>query len=173
LERLLRRTATLFVAPSLAAFAIIFFFGGPLLALLGAQNGEYYRQAAGILTVVSFGQLLLALAGSCHCALLMTGHEVKALGVNFCAALALGAIGPLAALRFGGMGLAVTYATVVSLESLVLAFLARRLLGVWTFFDPRCVGPILQSWLRANDADAGGADLELEVNARLEGADAD
>ena len=166
LEHLLRRTATLFAAPSLAAFLFILCFGG---LLLKALFGEFYGQAATMLTVVSFGQLLLALAGSCHCALLMTGQETKALAVNFSAALALGAAGPLAAMRFGGLGLAVTYAAIVSLESVFLAVLARRQLGVWTCVDPRLLRPILQSWLRGNDADAGGG--ELEIGAKAEGDD--
>jgi O-antigen/teichoic acid export membrane protein len=109
-------------------------FGGPILSLL---YGDYYRAAAWPLASLAIGQICLAAAGSAHCALLMTGQQLKALWVNALAALALIFAGSWAARHFGIAGLAAVSALVVSIESCVLTLLARRLLGVWTHVDPR------------------------------------
>ena len=138
LQALLRRVATLFFLPSVLGLSLVVFFGGPLLSVL---YGNYYRAAAWPLALLGIGQICLAAAGSAHCALLMTGHQLKALRINALAALALIVAGSWAAKHHGIDGLAAVSAAIVSLESIVMVLLARRLLGVWAYVDLGLIRP--------------------------------
>ena len=103
-----------------------------------------------LLALLSLGQFGLAWAGSSHCALMMTGHQNKALIVNCAAAAMLFVGGSVAAQRFGVTGLAAVSAAVVALESILLWLLAKKLIGVWAHmaFDPRAAGAML-NWIKS------------------------
>lgn len=129
LERVLRGAASWAAWPSIAAIVCLILWGGPILELL---FGPYFRQAALPLGILGVGQLFLVLAGSCGCALEMTGHQVGSLVINLVAALALSILGSWAALDFGIVGLAITSASIVAAQSISLWLLAKRVVGVWT-----------------------------------------
>ena len=129
LERLLRGAATISAAVSISAGLFLICFGGPTLSLL---FGPYFHQAAPLLAILATGQLFLACAGSCDCALSMTGHQFAALAVNLLSGLALAVFGIWAVRNFGSLGLAAVSAAVVAAQSVCLWLLARKLVGVWT-----------------------------------------
>jgi O-antigen/teichoic acid export membrane protein len=129
LQKVLRGAATFAAVPSIAAIVVLIIWGGPILQIL---FGPYFRDAAMPLGILGLGQLFLVCAGSCGCALEMTGHQMVSLIVNLISAVALGVVGTFAAQRFGIMGLAVASASVIGLQSVTLWLLARRIVGVWT-----------------------------------------
>jgi O-antigen/teichoic acid export membrane protein len=129
LEALLRRAATVSGVPSLLALFVAMSMGGTILAVL---FGPYYRDAAPLLALLSLGQFALAWAGSSQCALIMTGRQNVAMGVNVAAALLLTGLGTFVGSKFGAVGLAATSAGVVVAESLTQWALARKLVGVRT-----------------------------------------
>jgi hypothetical protein len=67
----------------------------------------------------------------------MTGHERLVLWLSFVAVLALAILGPLAALHYGGLGLAAVAATVVAGRNLAAWRLAKSHSGVWTHAELR------------------------------------
>lgn len=129
LERVLRSAASLTALPSMLAIVVLILWGGPILSL---AFGSYFRQAALPLGILSVGQLFLVFAGSSGCTLEMTGNQMTSLFVNLVGAIALVVIGTLAARAFGIVGLAIASSSVITVQSLVLWLLAKRIVGVWT-----------------------------------------
>jgi O-antigen/teichoic acid export membrane protein len=127
LETVLRSTATLATLPAIAAFLLVAAASGWLLALF---YGEAYRAGAGVLIVLSCGQLINAWCGSAGCALSMTRQQRSAmLAVVFSGALLL-AVGPPAARWAGVLGVAVASASATGLQKLLLCWLVWRLLSI-------------------------------------------
>jgi len=129
LERVLRRATTLAAVPSVGAIVLLIFCGGPILELL---FGSFFRQAALPLAILGVGQLFLVLAGTCGSALEMTGYQIGSLAINLMSAIAMVSLGSWAASHFGILGLAITSASIVATQSVVLWLLAKLLVGVWT-----------------------------------------
>ncbi len=129
LERLLRRATSLAAWPSIAAIVLLILAGGPILQLL---FGPFFREAALPLAILGIGQLFLVWAGSCGCALEMTGHQLGSLAINLVSAIALATVGVWSASRFGILGLSIASATIIAAQSLSLLLLAKKLVGVWT-----------------------------------------
>lgn len=145
LERLLRRSAALAALPSAAAIVVLIVWADPVLELL---FGPFFCAAALPLTILAVGQLFLVAAGSCGCALEMSGNHVVVLLVNLVAAVAVVAVGTWAARQFGILGLAVASAGVIAAQSITLWLLAKRIVGVWTHPTLRVFHPGVESYSR-------------------------
>lgn len=129
LERLLRNTALLAAVPALLALAALVLFPKLILGLIFGGN---YDEAAGPLVILALGHLTLILSGNPVHVLTMTGRERTAVAVNFLSALVLLIGAPLAAWSFGIYGLACASAAGLAFQSIVLWWLARQQVGVWT-----------------------------------------
>lgn len=129
LEVLLRRSALLAAAPTVPIILVLLLWGGPVLEVL---FGSFFREAAVPLGILAIGQLFLVGVGSSGGTLEMSGNHRASLLVNAVSAMALLAVGPWAASRFGVIGLALTSASAIAAQSLALWLLARRIVGVWT-----------------------------------------
>lgn len=79
LERLLRRTAAIAAIPAIGALAGMVVCGGAVLAIV---YGDYYARGAVVLVILSLGQLVNVLAGSCNLVLVMTGNQNLSLRIN-------------------------------------------------------------------------------------------
>jgi O-antigen/teichoic acid export membrane protein len=143
LQRLLRRSALIGAAPSLAALLVILWKPATVLGII---FGEDYRGGAELLVLLSFGQLALVMAGSCGLTLSLTGHQRTALRISLLSAGLLAVAGPLATWLFGlkGLALAVVAATVT--ECVLQWGITRKLLGVWTHFAPTELFNVLRRW---------------------------
>jgi O-antigen/teichoic acid export membrane protein len=129
LERLLRNTALLAAVPALLALGALVLFPKLILGLIFGGN---YDEATGPLLILALGHLTLILSGNPVHVLTMTGRERTAVIVNFLSALVLVIGAPLAAYFFGIHGLAAASAAGLAFQSVVLWWLARQQVGVWT-----------------------------------------
>ena len=146
LQRLLRRAAVIGAAPSVACLVVILF--NPA-AVLGFVFGDYYRGAAELLVLLSFGQLALVMAGSCALTLALTGHQRTALRISLLSAAVLGIAGPVATYLFGPRGLAVAVVAATITECGLQWGITRKVLGVWTHCTPREAFTAVRQWRAA------------------------
>jgi O-antigen/teichoic acid export membrane protein len=129
LEHVLRISAGWAAIPSFAALLAFTIAPAPILELF---LGPYYRGAAGIVALMSFGQFVFVWAGSSELTLVLSGHARAAATVNAVAAIVVIAGGTILARQYGAQGLAGLVAAVVAGQSLSQWLLARRLVGIWT-----------------------------------------
>ena len=129
LQQILRRTALLAAIPSVAAATALIVAPRPILGLYYAP---FYQEAAGPLAIMAAGQVVVILCGVGGYTLMMTGRHNAALLVNLLTATFAIVASPLAAWRFGIVGLAVVAATAAILQAGLEWLLVRRLIGVWT-----------------------------------------
>jgi O-antigen/teichoic acid export membrane protein len=126
---ILRSMATLAGIPALLALVGIVFLGGPLLGLV---YGDYYREGAMVLALLSPGQLAIVWSGSCGLALAMTGHHKVLMAISvltgvFIIGAALGTVGP-----YGTTGVALATSTGLGLQHALMVLAVKRRTGMWT-----------------------------------------
>ena len=129
LQDLLRGSAALAAVPSLAALLMLVLFPAALLNLVW---GGSYAGAAPLVRILAVGSFALIISGNPVHALSLTGRHRRALAVNVIAALVMTIAGPLLAIQFGAAGLAWASAAALTIQNVLLWWLARRELGVWT-----------------------------------------
>ena len=79
LERTLRSYSTLYSVPSLLFLTVFMLLGGQILGLV---CGDYYRNGAGILILLSAAKVAAFCCGFCGLVLKMTDHHKQMLPVN-------------------------------------------------------------------------------------------
>lgn len=129
LERALRATATLASIPSLLILVAFVFFGGPILGLV---FGEYYREGASILVLLSLGQIVNVATGSCNETLMMTGNHAAMMIVTISSGLLLGVGALWAGQSYGAVGIAGMVAFSKAFQNLLMLLYAKRRTGMWT-----------------------------------------
>lgn len=148
LERLLRGTAALAAAPSVAALLVLVLAGGPVLGLV---YGSFYAEGAPVLAVLCIGQLVNVWSGSCNITLLMTGHHRLVFRINLaCSVLTLAALVVLTR-QFGAMGAATATSAGLCLGNVVNVWVVKRELGVWTTPDLDALWSRLRGLARIGD----------------------
>lgn len=135
LERALRVTTTLAAIPALLAMVAFISLGG---SIMGFLFGDYYREGATILALLSVGQFVNVWVGPCGQALMMTGHQGFALAITVAGGLLMivlgvGAVGP-----YGTTGVAVATAVGIAVTNVAYWLGARYKVGLWT--HPKLVG---------------------------------
>lgn len=129
LERLLRSVATLVGLPSLVILLLLSFGGAPILGLI---YGEFYRQGATVLIILSVAQLLNVITGSCTLVLSMTGHQQVNMVITSVSALCAVVLGFFLTRYAGALGMAIASAVALTLQNLLSVLAVKRLLGIWT-----------------------------------------
>ena len=129
LERALRTTATVAGIPAFLALAAFVLFGGPILGLM---FGDYYREGALILALLSIAQLVNVWTGSGSIALSYTGHQTAMMALTVGGGLAtvlagLAVVGP-----YGVNGVTVAVAVGIVGYNLALWFATKRKTGMMT-----------------------------------------
>lgn len=141
LGRTLRATAALAAIPASLALLVFVFAGGPCLGLV---YGDYYRDGATVLAILSLGQLVNVWVGSCGLTLGMTNHQSLYMLISVaCGAFAIVA-GVLVVGPFGTVGVATASATGLILLSLLMWLGARYTTGVWTHVAPGMLPDLLR-----------------------------
>jgi O-antigen/teichoic acid export membrane protein len=146
LQRVLRGAATL---AGLPAIACLLLFGLASQQVLGLAFGDFYRDAAPVLVLLSVERLIFVWAGPCGMVMMMTGHERQfmnislATGVLTVVAVFLG--GELAGFR----GVAGGYLVASATHQLLTWAAVRRLAGLRTDVDLLNLGAILDVLKRA------------------------
>lgn len=129
LERALRTTATVAGIPAFLALAVFVLFGGPILGLM---FGDYYREGALILALLSIAQLVNVWSGSGSIALSYTGHQAAIMTLTIAGGLltilaGLAVVGP-----YGVNGVAVAVSAGIVGYNLALWFVTKRKTGMFT-----------------------------------------
>lgn len=129
LERVLRAAATLSGVPAFLVLAGFILLGGPIL---GLAFGDYYRDGATVLALLSVGQLVYAWAGSCGLALMMTGHQMMMMVITVsCGSLSV-VIGLMTVSQYGATAVAIAAAAGIALQNVLMWVGARLATGMWT-----------------------------------------
>ncbi len=129
LERILRSYATLTGIPALLAALGCIFFASPILNLV---YGNYYREGAIVLALLSVGLLTSVLAGSCGIVLSYTGHQKMLMVLTIATSAAtfaamLAAVGP-----YGIVGVATARMAGQVLQNGIVLLVVKRKTGMWT-----------------------------------------
>jgi O-antigen/teichoic acid export membrane protein len=129
LERTLRATATLAGIPAFLVVAAFLLFGGPILGLV---FGDYYRQGATILALLSGAQLVNVWTGVSMVALSYTGYQTAIMKLSIAGSLVTVVAGLAVVGSYGATGVAVVVAASVTIYNVVLLLVAKRKTGMWT-----------------------------------------
>jgi O-antigen/teichoic acid export membrane protein len=129
LEHALRNTATLTGIPAFLASIGCILFASPILGLV---YGNYYREGAAVLALLSIGLLANVWAGSCGITLAYTGHQ-KMLMVITITSSAATLIAMLAAVKpYGIVGVAMARTAGQILQNGIVLLVVKRKTGMWT-----------------------------------------
>ncbi|MGQ7846354.1 lipopolysaccharide biosynthesis protein [Granulosicoccus sp. 3-233] len=129
LEHMLRTTATVYSTITITFLIFLCLLAGPVLSTI---YGDFYAAGAPLLVALAIGQLFNCLTGNSGQALVMAGKEKVNMTVNAISAIVQLALGWYAANNFGALGLAISTSFTISLRSIVIWYLAKLLVGVWT-----------------------------------------
>jgi O-antigen/teichoic acid export membrane protein len=129
LEHALRGMATLTGIPAWLASMGCIFFAGPILGLV---YGNYYREGAVVLALLSIGLFASVCAGSCGIVLAYTGHQ-KTLMVITIATSAASLIAMLATVEpYGIAGVAMSKTAGQVLQNGIVLLVVKQKTGMWT-----------------------------------------
>ncbi len=129
LERLVRTSATLTAIPSLVGLIVLCIASPWFLQLL---YGAFYRQGAPILALLCVGQMVSVWAGSNIQVLMMCRCQKDAMVITLICGIYTFVAGILLARSFGIIGVGVATASANILHNLLLTFVVRMRLGIWT-----------------------------------------
>ncbi|MCM2370996.1 lipopolysaccharide biosynthesis protein [Aporhodopirellula aestuarii] len=136
LQRILRFAATLAAIAALAVCLPLIAFPAQITSFI---FGSYYASGATVLRILCIGQLIFVCVGAAELTLMMSGHHMKALFINIATSIALLASGVFMTMHWGIVGLAIAWASIVSLQCIGFCLYARWSVGVWTIMDVRAL----------------------------------
>ncbi len=148
LERTVRAAGTLAGIPALLGVAVLMLLGGPILGLF---YGEYYREGATVLALLSLGQLVKVWTGPCQATLGMSGHQSILMIITVVFAAVTIVAGLAVVSRYGATGVAVTAAGGIALQNLSAWLVARFTTGIWTHIWPTSLPQLLREAVKGND----------------------
>lgn len=130
LERILRTITALASLPSIAALLAFVLLGGPILGLV---YGEFYRDAAMMLALLSLGKSVNVFTGPCEATLNMTGHQntMMLTSVFYGIVSIVGAF--FVVQHYGALGMAAVASLSEIAQNLTVLFLAKQKTGIWTY----------------------------------------
>lgn len=129
LERMLRGVATLAGIPGFVVLSVFIVFGAPIMGLV---FGDFYRDAAFVLAVLSVGYLMTMVFGLCVPALYMTGNQSASMVITAVGS-AIAIVGGLLVVEpYGIAGVAIAATAGHFTHSLLSFLVAKRRIGVWT-----------------------------------------
>src|SRR5215211_3655989 len=129
LENALRNMATLTGIPALLASMGCIFLAGPILGLV---YGNYYREGAVVLALLSIGLLASVCAGSCGIVLAYTGHQKTQMVITIATSVVT-LIAMLATAKpYGIAGVAMSKMAGQVLQNGIVLLVVKRRTGMWT-----------------------------------------
>lgn len=142
LQRILRALTTLSGIPAFLLLAAFVLLGSPIMGLI---FGDYYREAAGLLALLSIGQIMSVLVGSCGEALMMTGHQSTVMVVTIFTGLLTVAGSIWAVQHYGTIGLAGAVAGGLVLQNTAMLLAIKLKVGIWTHATFKSLTGVLDS----------------------------
>lgn len=142
LEHMLQGTAALAGVPAVMLLLTFLVFGRQIL---GAVYGPFYRQAADVLAILTLGECVNVLAGSCGYALIMTGHHKLMASITIVSGLISIVLSVLLVRGFGAAGVALACTSGIVLSNLIMVAGVKVVLDLWTCANPRLGYEMLRS----------------------------
>jgi O-antigen/teichoic acid export membrane protein len=129
LERALRSMATLTGIPAWLASVGCIFFAGPILGLV---YGNYYREGAAVLALLSIGLFASVCSGACGITLAYTGHQKMLMVITIISSVAT-FIAMFAAVKpYGIAGVAMAKTVGQILQNGIVLLVVKQKTGMWT-----------------------------------------
>jgi O-antigen/teichoic acid export membrane protein len=129
LEHALRSMATFTGIPAWLASMACIFFAGPILGLI---YGNYYREGAAVLALLSIGLFASVCTGSCGIVLAYTGHQKTLMAITIASSTAT-LIAMLAVVEpYGIVGVATSRMVGQILQNVIVLLVVKRKTGMWT-----------------------------------------
>lgn len=140
LQHVLRSTATLTGIPAFLASMACIFFASPILGLV---YGNYYREGAVVLALLSIGTFVSVYVGSCGIVLAYTGHQKTLMTITIVTSTAM-LIAMLAIVRpYGIVGMATVNMIGSVIQSGIVLLMVKHMTGMWTHVG---FGGLSQLW---------------------------
>jgi len=136
LEKILRFTATAAIMPAIPVLLFFVFFGGWVLDVV---FGDYYRQGAQVLAILSIAQGVVVVCGSCGYVLIMTGCREALILITIVSVATGVGLGLMSAEQYGGVGVAVATSIAITEQQILMLIYTKLRFGIWTFVDPRSI----------------------------------
>ena len=113
--------------------------------MLALVYGDYYRDAATILVLLSLGQMVNMWTGSCVMILTMTRHEIAMMMIAIASGLVMVSAAVLLITPYGAIGVAAATALGITLRNLFTLFYAKRRIDVWTHVSLAAISTLKQA----------------------------
>lgn len=133
LERLVRGAGTLSGTLALIGGIGLMFGGNWLLVII---FGEIYSDGFMVLIILVLGQIVSACAGLAATTLIMTGHQRIVMITSAICSLLTASFSIWLVSLYGPLGVAGAIALGMAIQNVLMSIIAKRLLGIWTFFNP-------------------------------------
>lgn len=124
-------------------------------SILGLVYGDFYRQGAEVLMIVSAGHLVNVLAGTGLIVLMMVGMQLYAMLISTVSGLILVGGSYLAAGEYGMEGVAAVVASVLALQAVAVLLVVRLRVGVWSHVGFGGVGVLVRHMKRSGVRGSG------------------
>ena len=142
LERALRSMATLTGIPAWLASVGCIFFAGPILGLV---YGNYYREGAAVLALLSIGLFASVCSGACGITLAYTGHQKMLMVITIISSVAT-FIAMFAAVKpYGMVGVAAAKTAGQILQNGIVLLVVKQKTGMWTHVGLRGMSQLWRS----------------------------
>ncbi len=145
LEKALRTAATLAGIPALIVLLVLIFWGKPILGLI---YGNFYREGATVLILLSLGQFVNVWVGSCGFTLMMTGHQATMMAITVASGVLTVAGGIWLVRDYGAIGVASASGVTMILQNIVMLWFVKKRVGVWTHAQLASLSAVRQIFLR-------------------------
>lgn len=133
LEKIIKTTAGMALIAALPVFFLFSFFGKEIMTLL---YGDYYKNGALVLIILTMAQLISVASGSCGYALGMTGHGATLMKINSFTLVMAVAIAYCIGKNYAAAGIAWSFAIAIIFRQILMLLAAKRCCGIWTYASP-------------------------------------
>ncbi len=124
------RTATSIAAIPAILFLLLFIGWGE--EVLGLVYGEYYKEGAQILLLLSLGKLVAVCTGSCGQALMMTGHQKTMMLLTLVSGCFIVIFSVVFVQSYGAVGVAAVAMMGIIIQNAAMLIMAKKKIGIWT-----------------------------------------
>jgi O-antigen/teichoic acid export membrane protein len=132
LESALREVATVAGVPAALMLLAFVFFGAPIMGFI---YGDFFRQGAGVLAILSVARLYAVCTGNSGALLMMTGHQKTMMKITAVSAV-IGLTAELLVVRqFGIVGVAIATASAQVLQNTLQLVFGKLRVGIWTHVE--------------------------------------
>lgn len=129
LENILRTITTLAGMPTLVVLIVFVLLGGPIMGFI---YGDFYRQGALVLGLLSLGQTVNVWTGPCDPVLRMTDRQKTIMWISILSGFFNVAGSLLVVERYGISGVAFITALALILQNMAALLYTKKEVGIWT-----------------------------------------